>query len=222
MAVPLSVGRPVRCRIWCVTSSFGGQASVNTIHYMTAAVGAIPATDLDVATALNNLLAVDMKSLLGNLATYRGVQAQILKPAFPYHAEFVEQFDNSLAGIGNAGPDMFAGQTCGLLSFQTIKSGPQFRGRFYIPFPSTESSNADGTPAASYIANAGDLAGTVGVGLAVSDSGRTATLVRVLLNGRNKAGEVPTPQPVLSTTVSGLWATQQRRGPFGRQNRSPI
>jgi hypothetical protein len=218
----LSVGDLVKCRIWCSSLEGGGQASVNTIDYIVAAVGASAGTDADVATTLNNLIAVDYKSLLCNLTTYRGVQAQILNPTAPFRAKFMAAFDNSLAGVGNAGAAPLPPQTCGLLSFQTAFPGPAFRGRFYIAFPAVDSDSGGGTPNNTYITNANSLGATVGSGLGIITGGRTATLVRALIHGMNKAGVTPLPSPVLETTTSANWATQRRRGDFGRQNRSPI
>jgi hypothetical protein len=222
MAVPLAVGYPVRCRVWTTTTGAGGQAAVNTEHYLVASVGATPATDLDVATTLDSIVENEYKVLMTGIAEYRGVQAQILNTIPPYLAFYAEQFTIANAGAGTAGTVALPGQVCGIGSYQTLQAGRAFRGRVYIPFPDVADDNGGGSPTNSYITRLNLLVSSLSVGLSVAVAGRTATLVRVLLHRKNKAGTTPTPTPILSFETTQGWATQRRRGSFGRQNRSPI
>lgn len=219
MATNLVVGEVVQARIWCVDSE---QASVNTLWYVVAAAGGTPATDQDVADNLNVTFAPLMKGLLNNLAAYHGVQVNIHNGTAPFRQITAPVFNNSLVGNGTRGAIALPRQTCGLLSFQTPFPGQAFRGRFYIPFPADADNQGGGAPGATYITNATALAGQVGVGQSIVASTRTATLARVLLHGPGKDGVTPPPTIISGTSVSGKWATQRRRGTFGRANSSPI
>ncbi len=222
MSNSLTVGAIVRCRIWVQTAAGGGQASVNTLHYTVASIGGVAATDSDVAVTLDSVVHVDYKALLSSTAVYRGVQAQILNSIPPFLAFFAEQFTIANFGVGSVAGPILPPQTSGLISFSTARAGVAFRGRSYVSFPGQADDSGGGSPSASYTARLANLASDFGGGLAIAIAGRSATLVRVLLHRKNKAGITPPPDPVISFVGSRLWATQRRRGYFGRLNRSPI
>lgn len=216
---PFTVSDLVLLRIWCADTE---QAAVNTCWYQVAAVGATPATDEDFATQMNTLLAPLYKPVLNAHAEYRGTQVQIMLPVPPNHAAYSPVFDNSLVGPGTGGADALPRQTCGLGSFQTAKPRQANRGRIYYPFPGTIADVGDGSPVAGYVAAIGIITADLSVGIAVVAGARTATLVRVLRHGKDKTGFTPPVTPVTGSTVATKWATQRRRGSFGRANSSPI
>src|ERR1700675_3916600 len=119
MAVSLSVGDIIRARVWSAFSGAGGGAAVNTLHYVVAAVGGVPATDRDVATFIDSVVAAQYKDLMTDTADYRGIQAQILVSTPPYRAKFGEQFEAGSQGPGTAGSTPLPAQICGLISFGT-------------------------------------------------------------------------------------------------------
>lgn len=222
MAAALVLGDIIKARFWCSTASGGGQAAVNTIGYKVANVGGTGATDQDVADQLNTLAAADYIALLSTNATYDGVQVQICLTGYPFKAKY-----SSVSNIVGAGPGTVTGnvmptQTSGLISYQSAFAGQQFRGRSYIPFPGGADNTTTGDPTAGYVMRLTTLAGVLETGLIITPAGGTVTLVRVLLNGPDKGGITPNPSPVVGATPSIRWATQRRRGDFGRQNRSPI
>ncbi len=222
MAQALAVGNFVKARIWCSSALGNGQASVNTLWYVVGAIGTPASTDQDVATTLDALIAAQMKGLICNISTYKGVQAQICSPVLPFRATYVAQGAIGNAGAGTAGANGLPPQTSGLISFQSALANVQNRGRFYIPFPAQLDDSGGGAPTGGYVARANALAVNVAAGLAPTTGGRTATLVRVLVHRLNKAGLAIPATPVISSNASTLWATQRRRGDFGRQNVSPI
>lgn len=217
----LTVGSPVKVRIWTRVLP-ENQAAVNTIYYIVAAVGSPAASDLDVATQIDATIAPHYKALLSGVAEYRGVQAQILNTLYPYKAFYSAAGVNTNAGAGTGAATLLPSQTCGLISFQTARAGRAFRGRFYAAFPSQGMDSGGGSPTAGYITNLTTLTGDVDTGLSIVQGGRTATLVRVILHKKDKSGVVPDPSPVIAASVSELWATQRRRGNFGRHNDSPL
>jgi len=161
---------------------------------------------------------------MANPCEYRGVQAQIISPVPPFQALFVEAFSITGATNGTGGAFVQATQVCGLISYQTDKARQSQRGRCYVAFPSQQLDSGGGSPDATYITRLGTLASDMIAGLSVSAGGRTATLVRVLLHGKDKNGNqiVPFITPITGSKQSELWATQKRRGNFGRTNVSPI
>lgn len=217
----LTVGQLCKARIWTRLPA-AQQAAVNTLWYIVAAAGSPPATDLDLAQQLDGNIQALYKAMMTNAAEYRGVQVQICDPTPPNHALFVEANTNANAGAGGIAGAILPHQTCGLISFQTLNPGQAGRGRFYTAFPAAASDSGGGSPNATYITDLTTLAGLVDSGQIISVSGRTATLVRIIRHGKNKAGTFPAPSPIATSSVSDAWATQRRRGSFGRTNKSPI
>lgn len=217
----LAVGDYLRVRIWTRLGA-AGQAAVNTVNYYVSAVGGSPATDFDAATYIDAIIASLYKAVLSSAAEYRGVQAQILNGSSPYHAKYSEADVNASAGAGLVTGNLLPHQTAGLISWQTPLAGQANRGRFYVAFPGVGSDTGGGSPTSTYDTDITALAGALRNQLTVTASGRSATIYRVIMHGKNKAGSIPTPTPITSASVSSLWATQRRRGSFGRLNTSPI
>ena len=97
--------------------------------------------------------------------------------------------------------------------------GPRGEGRTYIPFPSQTDNTGTGVPSAGYITRCGTLANAyintidiTGVGLG------SVRLLPVLWS----PGTPTITRQVVALRVAPAWATQRRRGSFGRTNRPPI
>jgi hypothetical protein len=221
MSNSFQVGEPVKVRLWCRDSA-EQQASVNTWYYLVTAVGSTPATDQDAANQLDTFLAPLMKALLSTTAEYRGIQVQILNSVPPFAAFLQSASANSNAGPGTVAGGALPTQTAGLLSFQTNLAGRAFRGRFYIPFPGVNDSGAGGSPTAAYGVKQANLLAVIDSTAVIVSGGSSATLTRVLLHKKNKAGGTPAPTPVTAASFSANWATQRKRGNFGRRNTSPV
>jgi len=221
MGTPLAAGNLVQLRIW---TQYAGvrQAAVNSAWYSVSAVGASAAEDLDFATQMDTVVAPVYKAVLPAPVEYRGCQAYIHSAVPPYPATHVPANAFANAGAGTAGSDVLPTQTCAIIRFLTDRPGPSGRGRFYMPFPPVGADDGTGKLVAAAITNYLAVANEVGVGIAVSAGGRTAVLVRVLVHGKNKLGVYPSPTPVTDFLVDQFWATQKRRGSFGRTNVSPI
>ncbi len=221
MSTVLAAGQLVQLRVW---TQWGGavQAAVNTSWYLVSGVGSPAATDADVASFMDNLIAPFMKPLIHNVSRYQGVQAIICSGTAPNKAVNVPASAITNAGVGTGGAVPMAGQVCGILRFQTILAGSAGRGRWYLPFPSQTADSGGGSASAAYIAAGMSLGNVVGVDQPITVGGRTATLLRVIRHGKNKAEIYPPPTPVNSFSVDNTWATQKRRGSFGRHNVSPI
>jgi hypothetical protein len=219
MPTALILGDLVQVRVWC---SEAEQASVNSIWYSVAALGASPITNQDVADLRTIDLGPVYKPALQNNAIYNGVQVIVYSGVLPFPQKLAPVFNNSNAGPGTAGTPGLPRQVAGLIGFATAMPGPANRGRLYVPFPAAVDNVSPGQPSAAYLTLIVNIANFMNTGLAFSVGGRTGTLVRIIQHKKNKAGDLPLPTPVTGSSVSIKWATQRKRGSFGRANISPI
>jgi hypothetical protein len=222
MAATLAVGNYVRLRVWTQFAA-EKQAAVNTAWYTVAAAGASASTDQDFADYMDANIGPAYYNLMSSLTDYRGVQVTINQTTYPYRQTLLPVAATAFAGPGTNGAQPLPSQIAGLIRFQTANAGSAGRGRWYVAFPTANGNSGGGTPTGAYQAYLATLAGIAGVGISLTTGGRTATLVRQLMHSPPKGGgPVPGPSPVLSFSESDLWATQKRRGSFGRTNVSPI
>jgi len=219
MSTPLTVGTLVQARFWCKDAE---QASVNTNWWFVAAVGSPAATDDDLAAECDADGVIVYPPIINNFAEYRGVQVTIHGLAFPYASITAPVFSQIAISAGTGGTTALPRQTCGLASLQSPFPGPKHRGRVYSPFPPVAGDDGNGVPSAGFLADLATWVFVMAAGRLVSESGRTATLVRVLVHAKDKLGVADAPTIVTASTVGTKWATQRRRGSFGRANVSPI
>jgi hypothetical protein len=216
MSIPLAVNDIVKVSLWCSNAE---QASVNRFFFqVTATAGSVP-SDTTMSNELDTgFFSTAVPPILNNLSRYNGVEVQIRRGAVLFASA------NATAGAaaGTGGTVALPRQVAGITHWSTIFAGQQFRGRSYWPFPSLTADVGDGTPTNAYIA----LISTISAGLlnftTVGTGGNTATVQMVMVHGPNKAGITPPPSLLVSATEEGKWATQRRRGSFGRPNVSPI
>lgn len=223
MTQALQVDDLIHLRVWTQFAA-AKQAAVNSAWYTVASIGDPPATDADFATAMDAAIGPVMKPLLSAVATceYRGVQVTVNNSDYPYKNITLPVNGTAAAGAGTGGDIPMPTQTCGLIRFQATRPGPGGRGRWYLPFPPQDSDSGGGSPSNARILLQLDLAAVVGVNVALSEGGRTANLVRVLVHSPYKGSIPGLPSPVQDFISSTLWATQRRRGNYGRTNSSPI
>ncbi len=168
---------------------------------------------LDVATALDTLWGPDFIALLTNAATYNGTRVRRLDPVN------VDQWEtmNAGAGAGTAGATALPSQTCGLLKVSGNTIGKHGQGRIYLPFPASADDTGAGLPTAGYLTRADTLGLDVVSPLSVVVGGTTALLLPGLWNTLARAFT-----SINKFLSEGAWATQMRRGAFGRFNRPPF
>lgn len=210
MTQALAVNDIVKIQLW---SHDAEQAAVNTFHYKVTAVGGTIATLEDMIANIDAAVATLYKGILNQQATYDGILGQIVFPP----PLMVHAVDVSSAGAGAGGAQGAARQVAGLIRWGTPLAGPGGRGRNYLPFTAADDSDGIGKPSAAYQASAASFAVAISSFTAVSAGGRTAT-VAFGLKKRN-AGII---NLVTSGNVEPKWATQKRRGSFGRPNSSPF
>jgi len=192
------------------------QVGINQMHYVCNNTGSVPNTDQDFATALDTLLAPLYKLVINNIAFWRGVSVQIRRAGVLY----APAIENANAGAGTAGAIALPRQTCGLVGYSTGLAGVRFRGRMYIPFPSSTSDLGDGHPTGGYSLNIFNISQIYfGFNGPITPTG--PTWLPALIHAPGKS-PVPLPTLITGTYSSGNWATQRRRGSFGRQNAIPF
>lgn len=212
MARTLDVGDIVQAT---VVTQMGDQTALTVLHFLCGIVAGTSATDKDFATNLDAVLEADWKAAINNTATYRGIMAQVVNPP-PMQRM---QSEIGAAGVGTGGATPQPPQVSGIITWGTAMAGRAGRGRMYVPFPSTTFIDADGTPTASYIAALAALAVDIG-GLAVVNrsGGGGSIAVQFVIYHR----DFQTTDNVTSSVQQKKWATQKRRGEFGRPNAPPI
>jgi len=210
MSAVLAPNDILQLRIWSV---LGPQAAVNTLYYSVLSVGTPAATVADFLTNWNTTCVADYLALISNDATFKGEQARQVNrvPLF-----VMEELVTS-AGPGTDASAAMGTQLCGLISYRSANAGPKFRGRLYLPFPAIDANTVDGVPTTTYRNNVAAFT-TAAVGVTnISAGGRTATLQQGIYHRSSR-----TITPIVSAAIVPKWATQKRRGAFGRPNVSPI
>lgn len=211
----LLVNDVITFRVW---SAVAEQAAVNTFHYQVVGVTGAGADLSDAAGAFDSLIASSYKLLLQNNAQYRGVQAYVNHLPLPQ-----AQISIVNAGAGTGGTVGQSRQTCGLSKWLTDFAGPAYRGRTYWPFPPTADDSGIGVPSAPYVVDLQTITVLMFLFFTIPGTVSGSVSIRMVLkHGENKAGVTPAPTPITSLFVDPAWATQKRRGSFGRANSSPI
>lgn len=219
MAQPLQLNDVIAMRVWCTSAE---QAAVNTFNFAVLAISAPAATDQDAADAFSTVIAPDYKAIMSTVDNFNGVQCQIIDRGFPT-VLFVPANDTTDAGPGIlAGPNL-PRQACGLISWRTTKAGRKYRGRTYLPFPNGNLDTGIGAPTGGAVTAFTALANNVLNFTAIPGFSITLGLV---LRHRGFPRAVPpippTDDPIADYSVPAKWATQRRRGSYGRANVSPI
>jgi hypothetical protein len=111
-----------------------------------------------------------------------------------------------------------------LVNFKTINSGRGFRGRIYPGFVTTVHVNSSGNMNAAGLTAIQLLASVIPISRVITVGGDSTTIQLVILRRMN--GGVPLPPlstaDVITVNARNAYATQRRRGDYGRTNQAPI
>ena len=171
---------------------------------------ATPTTD-DLAAAEDARLGPLYKALLTAAATYDFVSCRRVSGVAPFK---LSSLNGVNGGAGTVAGDPLPKQTAGVISLYANSIGKKYRGRSFIPFPGEADSGALAGPTAGYITRLASLAVayrqqwsfTLGVTLITMDP--------VIWPGDPL---FPT-QPISVAIAQAKWATQRRRGAYGKPN----
>lgn len=192
-----------------------GQIAVHNLYHRAAVVVGSPVTTKEVAIAFDTDLAPLLKAVMAPYAQYYGVQSRVF---FPINNERWYP-STSLTGNGGATGNPQATQTTGLLALIGSVWGQAGIGRWYLPFPSVADDDTSASPGTTYLTNAA-LLGDWAVAqqtVAASGGGGSVILQPVLIDRQTKVTN-----DIQTYAVRDAWATQKRRGAFGKLNKLPF
>lgn len=192
------------------------QIGLNIFHYKVTTINVLPSA---LSLLVDRLLVLNfdtaMRALISSAAEYRGLMTRILKPTLS-----VQFLDSRGAGGGTVGGDLLPRQVSGLLSKRSAVAGRRKGGRFYVPFPGEDDNAATSVPTAGYVARLD----TLGITLASQlNFGLIGVAVPVIYQRPPRFFPLLYDTRGIATIRSNpAWATQRRRGSFGRVNISPL
>lgn len=219
MGVIIENGDIFVVRAWTTSAE---QAAVNSFYYRNISAAGTPASDQDVASAMDTLLAPLYKAVLADTDTYNGVQVQIVDPFTP------GPLNMAVNSIAAAGPGTIAGnvlprQSCGITTWTTAFAGRKYRGRSYWPFPPVTLDAGEGLPTNAAVALYQALAGNILAFTFIPGFSNTFNMVLFHRNFPHATPPIlPTADDITDYATHKKWATQRRRGSYGRANVSPI
>lgn len=211
MPEPLLLNDRLEFRCYCHDDE---QSSVTSFYFQVLAGFSVTYTDLDAAIAFATLISNAFKGIIANTARFDGVSCQI-KTRNP---KTIPQLSDAGAGAGTAGAIGLPRQSAGLTSWRTDLAGSRGRGRSFWPFPAAAMNEGDGNPTTTYISALDATAvSLIALDELDSDSHGTANVDFVLWSKKYN-----TMTPITSAIHPDKWATQKRRGSFGRPNTNPF
>jgi len=219
MANFIGLNDVVIARVWCSDEE---QASVNTFCYQCTEIAFSDATDDEIATDLDTLLSPLYADILNTSTKYNGVQVYKLNGNLngtPYQpgVSVAGATFGTVTGLG------LPRQTCGIISWNTSLTGRRYRGRTYLPFPPSGFDSGQGFPSTPAITAYYNIASAIRNYVLTSMTG--ATMEQQLYHRGRQYSTPPIPgqiTPMRAWTNPAKWATQRRRGSYGRANSSPI
>lgn len=210
------VGSIYKHRTYCFS---GNQVGINTRYFSVAAGTGPNLSEAAFIVVLDGILAPLYKLALTNLAQYVGSNIQNITGAIPYPAA-VGTSANS--GNGTAGTLPVPSQVSGLISIRTGLTGRSYRGRQYIPFPDSSESTGTTPPVytGAYQTRLLNIAAQT-VGTTTVTSGASSYQIQWGLVHQKPVAIAGSFTPSTTALVGISWATQKRRGDYGRTNPSP-
>lgn len=190
-------------------TALGDQAAVNVRHYRVTTQQGTGATDAEIAAAMALIYPPAMKNMLVSAANYHGLNVQKIFPLPPTVA--VPSSVGAGPGLDTSEP--LPRQVSGIITLRTAFAGRRYRGRIYIPFPGELANDPNGVPSVAYVTGLVALANLVLPPVVAGAGGNTSTLTSVLFHR-----DTNTTDAITNAVAQSKWATQRRRGSYGRPN----
>lgn len=211
MAELLITGDRGILRSCCYTTS---QISLNTMHWRVTGHVGTGATDVDLADAVDLFQAGNYTSIMPTTARWRGVGVKKLLP-FPG----IETAATARDAAGVSVTEILPTQVSGIITLRTIAPGPGWRGRNYPGFPPESANLATGLPDPAYTAVLAAIGAywltEITIGVLPNQSTVIFGLRKATIGGFDVHRWV-------AVTTWPKWATQRRRGAYGRPNVLPF
>jgi len=198
-----------------VFTQMGDQAGLNVYHYRVGPIGDANNGAFGKFMELfagNNDGRDCYRNVLSNPATFLGYKMQVIRAAVS-----VPYFWAQAGGGGLAGAAPLPRQSAGFIRKVPNQSGRRKGGRVYIPFPSELDNDDSSVPTTEYTDRLVILAQKF-LMTQVWGAGGANTAVPLIYK-RTVPGNSST---VASFQAIRKWATQRRRGSFGRVNANPF
>ena len=207
MSIPVTINPGEQWKV-VVQTHARDQLGLNIHYFRVVTVTGGVATTAAHLPAIDGNIAPVMTAAMSSTAFYRGTSFQKLTP-LPRSDPAIVVVN---AGAGTSGAQLLPTQVAGIWTKVTDNVGRSNRGRSYVPFPATTFLHATlGIPAAGYAGKLADIA-TFFSGL------ETFTVAGVALRIQWILKPQPVPKDVVDWRVLNQFATQRRRGMFGRTN----
>lgn len=191
-----------------------GQIAVTVRRFKVTAITGTPSNQ-DLADGADSNWATNWKGVLAPDAKYLGTRVQSLEP------NYGEAWAD---GIGGAGVGTFAdavdtgpGQLAALIRLFTGERGRKGEGRVYVGFPPLNAIDNAATPTAGYVTALATLGGILKNPFVASAAGGTIT---GKFGNWNKA--LAEFNEYVESDIPDAFATQRRRGSYGKLNIPPI
>lgn len=198
-------------RHYCVE---GPQTAINVLHARVTALGGGGLTQQQIAASAGIAIGNFYRACLNNTAVYYGVGVQKVAPL----PRLASEYSSGGSGGGTGGADPLPYQVCGFIKKFTILAGRHGLGRMYVAFPPRQAQAAAiENPTPAYQANVAVLSTFVTGSITYTVGGASTSLDYGLYDVKNK---------VFTSTIGAVmipkWATQRRRGDYGRVNAPPF
>jgi hypothetical protein len=185
------------------------------VHAITTAEVGTGATVQQVADGVSAAWAPLIKPWMSPTFSYRGVTA---RKVFPIASKTNPINSVSGQGAGTAAAGDLPGQMSGLITLRSALVGRRGQGRVYVPFPAT----AMLQPTTGGVIAAGttiltSIAALLNAGVTFGTGGNTTTIAYAVYS--RKFGAAGT---LVQVFPSANFATQRRRGAFGKVNAMPF
>jgi hypothetical protein len=192
-----------------ISSWYNNQLGLNVLHFRCAASTGGGMTETEVALAMEPVVTAVLLPLLAVPSQYLGLSVKDLSNV-PATASGVS---GTLAGNGLGGAVALPTQVSGLITLRTPLSGRRGRGRCYIPFPAVTDNAAGDIPTGAYVTKLQNFATAVFTPQALVGGVGTASFIPVVKPATGLAVI-----DIIATQARTSWATQRRRGNYGRTN----
>lgn len=208
----IPIGGIVRAVTYCTAP---GQTAVNSHKWQLVALSSGTTFSSNAFLLEYDLnMSVVYTAVLANNALYYGTQMYLMNPiGAPPRPDSI----NANQVNGSAGANFLPQQSSGLIRLRSNTLGKTGQGRSYIPFPSASDNEANGTPVVGYVSRLLDIRDYLIANKLIVDGAITATFRPCLYRGG-----VDVPRFIEEGNAADAWATQRRRGAFGRLNNPPF
>lgn len=192
----------VQVKVVCACQN---QLGVNVLHYKCVTFTGPGPTDSVLLHDIGVLIAPTIPPLIADEANLLGLTLRRVWPVLDPTA-----LDPSFAAVGTGGLQVLPKQVSGIITKIGVAVGRHSRGRVYVPFPSEDSSDTFGHPNAAYLAALDNYGSAINTSMISFGS----TWLPVIYNR-----QIPPNSVVMNAWRSNAaWATQRRRGDYGRTN----